>query len=110
MGDMLTCNAHRALLPGQSLAKEYTSRDISSFPATGTTNPGDASKPTFNEAYAGFHNKAFANWRLAIEGSVAKPGYYSLADLHRFPSKTQITRHTCTFCEFLRLRWLYGKC
>ena len=95
MGDVLTYNAQRALLPGQSLAKEYNHGDISSFPATGTTNPGDSSRPYFSEDYARFHSKTFADWRLKIEGNVAKPGYYSLADLHRFPSKTQITRHTC---------------
>jgi DMSO/TMAO reductase YedYZ molybdopterin-dependent catalytic subunit len=37
----------------------------------------------------------FADWRLSVEGLVARPGTYSLADLKRFPSRTQITRHTC---------------
>ena len=40
MGDTLTYAAHRALLPGQSLAREYSHKDITSFPAIGTTNPG----------------------------------------------------------------------
>ncbi len=44
MGDNLTYIAHRFLLPGQALVKEYNFRDISSFPATGTTNPADTSK------------------------------------------------------------------
>ena len=35
------------------------------------------------------------DWRLSIEGRVARPGSYSLADLKRFPSRTQITRHVC---------------
>ena len=39
MGDNLTYRVQRALLPGQSLAKEYRFGDISSMPATGTTNP-----------------------------------------------------------------------
>ena len=95
MGDALTYNAQRVLLPGQSLAKEYTHGDISSFPATGTTNPADSSKPYFSHDYERFQNKAFEDWRLKIEGRVAKPGIYSLADLQRFPSRTQITRHTC---------------
>lgn len=95
MGDVFTYNAQRALLPGQSMAKEYTHSDISSFPATGTTNPGDASGPSFNKDYANLQNKTFADWRLKIEGRVTNPGYYSLADLQRFPSRTQITRHTC---------------
>ena len=32
MGDAFTYGAHRLLLPGQSLAKEYTQREISSGP------------------------------------------------------------------------------
>ena len=95
MGDNLTYIAHRTLLPGQSLAKEYNYRDISSFPATGTTNPADSSKPSFNETYARFQSNSFSDWTLPIEGSVARPGSYSLADLQKFPSRTQITRHTC---------------
>ena len=95
MGDALTYVAHRTLLPGQSMSKEYRYGDISSFPATGTTNPADSSKPSFNEKYARLHSSAFSDWTLSIEGSVAKPGLYSLADLQKFPARTQITRHTC---------------
>jgi DMSO/TMAO reductase YedYZ molybdopterin-dependent catalytic subunit len=95
MGDDLTYTAQRRLLPGQSLAKEYKRSDRSSFPATGSTNPGDASKPYYNKDYAQFQTHAFADWHLAIEGSVARPGNYSLDDLYKFPSRTQITRHTC---------------
>jgi DMSO/TMAO reductase YedYZ molybdopterin-dependent catalytic subunit len=95
MGDNLTYIAQRTLLPGQSLAKEYSFRDISSFPATGTTNPGDASKETSSEEYARHQHEGFANWMLPIDGSVARPASYSLADLQKFPSQKQITRHTC---------------
>ncbi|MBA4055234.1 MAG: molybdopterin-binding protein [Marivirga sp.] len=95
MGDAFTYVAQRTLLPGQSLVKEYQYGDISSFPATGTTNPADSSKPSFNETYERFYNKAFSDWALPIEGQVTRPGSYSLADLQKFPSRTQITRHTC---------------
>ena len=95
MGDTLTYAAHQTLLPGQKLVKEYTHRDISSFPATGTTNPGDPNKPNSSETYRNLHSGRFGEWRLSIEGLVAKPGLYSLADLKRFPSRTQITKHTC---------------
>jgi len=37
----------------------------------------------------------FFNWRLTVEGSVMRPSSFSLADLKRMPSRTQITRHTC---------------
>src|SRR5690349_781653 len=95
MGDAFTYNAQRVLLAGQSLAKEYDFRDISSFPATGTLNPGDSATPGYNETYEKLHKNDFADWKLTIEGSVAKPSSYSMADLQKFPNRTQITRHTC---------------
>ena len=95
MGDALTYLAHRTLLPGQSLAREYDIRDISSMPATGTTNPGDTSLPTYSEEYSRLHFGGFADWRLTIEGSVSHPGSYTLLDLQKFPARTQVTRHTC---------------
>ena len=95
MGDVLTYTAHRVLLPGMSLAKEYSHTDISSFPATGTTNPGDPDKPNSSEVYRRLQGVGFADWELSIEGLVARPGSFSLADLKRFPSRTQITKHIC---------------
>jgi len=100
MGDALTYAAHRSLLPGQSLVKEYLHSDISAFPATGTTNPGDPGRRgdheiPYSEAYSKLHSGSFIDWRLSVEGSVARPAAYSLADLKAFPARTQITRHTC---------------
>jgi DMSO/TMAO reductase YedYZ molybdopterin-dependent catalytic subunit len=99
MGDLLTYKAHRLLLPTHSLAKEYERSDISSSPATGTTDPGDPHQGAFNAergaVYEKLRNGGFTDWRLSIEGRVARPGFYSLADLKRFPSRTQITKHTC---------------
>lgn len=93
--DNLTYAAHRALLPGESLVKEYSHKDISSFPATGTTNPGDPDKPKYSEGYRNLQRGDFADWRLSVEGRVARPGSFSLADLKRFPSRTQVTKHVC---------------
>jgi hypothetical protein len=95
MGDNLTYAAHRALLPGQSLARDYSHKDVSSFPATGTTNPGDPNNPKSSETYRRLQGGGFRDWRLSVEGKVARPGSYSLADLKRFPSRTQITKHVC---------------
>jgi DMSO/TMAO reductase YedYZ molybdopterin-dependent catalytic subunit len=95
MGDALTYIAQRTLLPGQSLAKEYGHHELSSFPATGTTNPADKATPGFSEAYSKLNTGTFSDWRLSVEGKVAKPGLYSLAELQQFPSRTQITRHSC---------------
>jgi DMSO/TMAO reductase YedYZ molybdopterin-dependent catalytic subunit len=95
MADTFTYAAHQVLLPGESLAKEYSHKDISSFPATGTTNPCDPNLRKPNETYAQLLKGNFADWRLSIEGLVARPGSYSLADLKRLPSRTQITKHVC---------------
>ncbi len=99
MGDLLTYRAHRLLLSGQALVREYDYSDISSAPAIGTINPGNSSErafdPVHGPAYERLLKDEFASWRLTVEGSVTRPGAYSLADLKRMPSRTQITRHTC---------------
>ncbi|TDQ16673.1 DMSO/TMAO reductase YedYZ molybdopterin-dependent catalytic subunit [Algoriphagus boseongensis] len=95
MSDNLTYVAQRTLLPGQALAKEYSYSDISSFPALGTVDPGDSSKEYYSEEYEKLRKGGFADWKIKIEGSVANPGYYSLADLQLFPKQSHITRHTC---------------
>jgi len=99
MGDALTYAAHRTLLPTRALAREYSRADVSSFPAIGTTDPGNAALPTFNpaygETYAKLRHGGFADWRIEVAGRVARPGTYSLAALQQMPSRTQITRHMC---------------
>lgn len=99
MGDLLTYKAHRFLLPARSLAREYDRSEISSAPAIGTTNPADSSQPFFNPEYGETYGRLikgqFADWRLTVEGNVSRPSTFSLADLKRMPSRTQITRHTC---------------
>jgi DMSO/TMAO reductase YedYZ molybdopterin-dependent catalytic subunit len=99
MGDLLTYKAHRLLLPTHSLAREYDRHDISSMPAIGTTNPADPHQWAFNAdrgaTYERLRAGGFADWGLSIEGRVSRPGIYTLADLKRFPSRTQITKHTC---------------
>jgi DMSO/TMAO reductase YedYZ molybdopterin-dependent catalytic subunit len=95
MGDNLTYYAHRALLPGQSLVREYDPRDISSFPATGTFNPADSSAKYYSEEWDRLHKNDFADWRLPVEGLVTKPLQLSLKDLMAFPAQKQITRHSC---------------
>src|SRR6185503_9166309 len=73
MGDVFTYAAHRALIPEKSLAREYSQKDISSFPATGTTNPGREAGSKSGEAYRKLHERAFADWQVSIDGLVARP-------------------------------------
>jgi DMSO/TMAO reductase YedYZ molybdopterin-dependent catalytic subunit len=99
MGDLLTYRAFRMLLPAQSLLREYTHHDISSSPAVGNTNPADSRQETFNADRGPLYDRLrtgdFADWRLKVEGRVARPSSFSLADLKRMPVRTQITKHTC---------------
>jgi DMSO/TMAO reductase YedYZ molybdopterin-dependent catalytic subunit len=95
MGDALTYAAHRALLPAQALVREYAIGDVTSFPATGTTNPSATVKSALGEDYRRHQAGGFADWRLIVEGRVARPRTFSLAELKALPSRTQITRHTC---------------
>jgi DMSO/TMAO reductase YedYZ molybdopterin-dependent catalytic subunit len=96
MGDTFTYAAHRAvLLPGQRLVREYGEKDITSFPAIGTTDPVAVPRLALAGAYKELRDGGFADWRLSVEGRVASPRTFSLAELKRFPPRTQITRHTC---------------
>jgi hypothetical protein len=95
MGDTLTYAAHRTLLPHQSLVREYSAGDITSFPAVGTSDPAVSEKSPFGDAYRRLQLGTFADWRLSVEGRVATPRAFSLAELKQLPSRTQITRHTC---------------
>jgi DMSO/TMAO reductase YedYZ molybdopterin-dependent catalytic subunit len=99
MGDLVTYRAFRMLLPAQSLAREYTHREISSTPAVGTANPGDPKEAAFNPDRGPHYDRLraadFSDWRLRVEGRVSRPSSFSLADLKRMTSRTQITKHTC---------------
>jgi DMSO/TMAO reductase YedYZ molybdopterin-dependent catalytic subunit len=95
MGDNLTYIAHKSLLPGQSLAKEYDPRDVSSFPATGTINPGDSGWKYYSEEWDRLQKGDFRDWFLPVEGLVSKPLKLTIKDLMSFPAQKQITRHTC---------------
>ncbi|MEV5032714.1 molybdopterin-dependent oxidoreductase [Sphingobium sp. LMC3-1-1.1] len=99
MGDNLTYNAQRLLLSRSALVTEYDRLQISSMPAIGTIDPARPDvglhDPKGGEAYAALRHGDFADWRLKVEGSVNNPRSFSLAELKKMQSRTQITRHTC---------------
>ena len=92
MGDNLTYDAQRFLLSRGSLAREYGRADITSMPAIGTVDPGNAKG---GEEYAPLRQGNFVDWRLEVTGSVHKPTSFALADLKRMRARTQITKHMC---------------
>jgi hypothetical protein len=94
-GDSFTYGMQRALLSDRALVREYGPEDLTSFPATGTTDPGSDKKAEFGADYRRVQDGAFAEWRLPVAGSVAKPRAFTLAELKQFTPRTQITRHQC---------------
>jgi DMSO/TMAO reductase YedYZ molybdopterin-dependent catalytic subunit len=89
VGETLTYAAHRVLLHHQPLAREFTRNQISkNFPAINTVLPED-------EDYRRQMADGFKGWSLEVDGLVAQPATFSLEDLKRFPSRTQITQHVC---------------
>ena len=81
--------SQRALLSGGQLAREYSVADISPmFKANGTFDPG-------GDVYNRHAAENFINWRLRIDGMVARPLLLSMAEISRLPARTQITRHDC---------------
>ena len=86
-GATLTYAAHR-LLTRRSLAREFPRSQISKAPfANG--------KPPADEAYNRLRAAGFAGWRVEVNGMVAHPATFSLADLRNFPSRSQITHLAC---------------
>lgn len=80
---------HKTLIPRKSMAQEFSEADLSPhFRSNGTASP---ESPQY-QALAADH---FAAWALKVDGLVAKPQNFSLAQLRALPGRTQITRHDC---------------
>lgn len=86
-GETLTYAAQR-LLARHSLAREFPRSMISKVPFAN-------SMPPLNDAFKRLQGGAFADWRLSIDGMVARPASYSLTDLRNFPVRSQITEVVC---------------
>ena len=88
VGETLTYAAQRVVAGDLSLAREFSRSDISSvIPVNGP--------PPETERYVSLLDGGFRDWRLRVDGLVARPGSLSLADLKRYPAHTQITHQAC---------------
>jgi DMSO/TMAO reductase YedYZ molybdopterin-dependent catalytic subunit len=86
-GETLTYAAQR-LLTRHSMAREFRRDQISAEPFANEVGPlGD----NFKRLQAG----GFAEWRLAVDGMVARPASFSVAEIKSFPSRSQITHLAC---------------
>ena len=88
-GEALSRGIHRSLIPRKAMAQEFTEADLSPhFRSNGTAAPD-------SELYRALAGGNFADWRLVVDGLVARPAQFSLPQLRALPGRTQITRHDC---------------
>jgi DMSO/TMAO reductase YedYZ molybdopterin-dependent catalytic subunit len=87
-GEALTYGAQRILMSHRSLAREFDRSQISKIiPVNG--------EPPKTDAYQRPLANGFADWSLTVDGLVARPSTFSLAELKRLPSRSQITHQAC---------------
>jgi len=88
VGETVTYATQRLLVSRHALAREYTRSDISKIaPVKGA--------PPENEIYQRLSAGGFADWRLKIDGLVAHPSFFSLAELKRFPAERHVFHQAC---------------
>jgi DMSO/TMAO reductase YedYZ molybdopterin-dependent catalytic subunit len=87
LGETLTYASQR-LLTRHSLAREFARSQISNPPLANEM-------PPLNDAFKRLQAGRFADWRLAVNGMVARPTSFSLDQLKSYPSHTQITMLQC---------------
>ena len=93
VGETLTYASQRVLMSRlfmsrPPLAREFDRSQISKvFPVNGDP-PSDE---TYQQLLAG----NFRDWRLTIDGLVARPSSFSLDDLKSYPARTQVTLQAC---------------
>lgn len=88
LSETLTYAGQRLLTKLPSMAREFDRSQISQVA------PVNGRAPT-TEPYQQLMAGGFADWRLQIEGMVARPSSLSLAELKSFPQRSQITHQAC---------------
>jgi DMSO/TMAO reductase YedYZ molybdopterin-dependent catalytic subunit len=86
-GETFTYAAHR-LLTRHSLAREFARSQISKTPFANEVAP-------LGEGFRRLQEAGFADWRLAVDGMVARPASFSITELKSFPWRSQITHLAC---------------
>src|ERR1700752_3503288 len=82
-GETLTYASQR-LLTRHSMAREFSRSMISANPFANEIAP-----PT--DEFKRIQANGFTDWKITVDGTVARPMTLSIADLHRFPMRSQIT-------------------
>jgi DMSO/TMAO reductase YedYZ molybdopterin-dependent catalytic subunit len=86
-GETLTYAAQR-IITSHSSAREFDRSQISAKPFANGDPPSDA-------AFQRLQQTGFADWRLDVDGLVAHPRSFSLAEIKSYPTRTQITHLAC---------------
>jgi DMSO/TMAO reductase YedYZ molybdopterin-dependent catalytic subunit/thiosulfate reductase cytochrome b subunit len=86
-GNSLTYAAQR-LFSRHSLAREFSRSMISAKPFANPIAPP-------SEVFQRHQANSFKDWRLTVDGLVAQPRAFSLADLKALPISSHITETTC---------------
>ena len=88
-GEKLSEAAGTLVVGRKAMAQEFTPADLSpSFRSNGTSRPQSA-------AYEALAAGGFKDYKLVVDGLVADPRSFSLAELRALEARTQITRHDC---------------
>jgi DMSO/TMAO reductase YedYZ molybdopterin-dependent catalytic subunit len=87
-GETLTYSAQRLLTSDQSLAREFPRSRISKVAPVNGWAPRDAN-------YRALLATGFHDWRLTIEGLVARPLSFSLDQLKQLPAQSHTILHAC---------------
>jgi DMSO/TMAO reductase YedYZ molybdopterin-dependent catalytic subunit len=86
-GTTLTYASHR-LLTRHTLAREFPPSQISKAPFAKL-------RPFKSQAFDRLRAGGFVDWRLDVDGLVARPSSFSLAEVRSLPSRSQITQMAC---------------
>jgi DMSO/TMAO reductase YedYZ molybdopterin-dependent catalytic subunit len=86
-GETLTYAAQR-VLTRHSLAREFAPSQISKPPFANEVAP-------LGEPFHRLQADHFTAWRLDVDGLVARPASFSVADLKALPARSQITHLAC---------------
>ena len=89
VGETLTYAAQR-IMTSHSMAREFSPSQISNPPFANEVDPLGG---TFKRLWDG----GFADWRLTVDGMVARPAVFSLADLKSHPPTGRMVIHTFAF-------------
>jgi DMSO/TMAO reductase YedYZ molybdopterin-dependent catalytic subunit len=86
-GETLTYAAQR-ILTSHSQAREFAAGQISKPPFANEV-------AALGEEFQRLRRRAFADWRLTVNGMVARPSSFSLDEIETLPASSQITHLAC---------------